>query len=150
MAGAASSCIFCRIVAGDLPCERVYEDDETLAFLDIRPCTRGHTLVIPKSHHVSLTDMSAAAAMQLMKSVHTVAKALQISLKIADFNILQNNGTAAGQEVMHVHFHITPRHPGDSMKGLYGKVKATAIKDMYTDPSKFAADVLGHATTINA
>ena len=118
-----NNCVFCAIAAGEIPCFKVYEDDLVLAYLDINPFTKGHTLVIPKAHTEGLLDTTEATLAAVIARVKQVAAHLKVALKADGFNILQNNGEAAGQSVKHVHFHIVPRygneplvfenHPGD-------------------------------------
>ncbi len=110
-------CIFCKIVAGDIPSHKVYEDDATLAFLDIHPATRGHTLVIPKEHAADLFALSYEAACAAMRSTQVVARILQNVVKPDGINVRQNNGSAAGQDVFHYHVHVIPRWQGDQAVG---------------------------------
>ncbi|MEV5651536.1 HIT domain-containing protein [Nocardia sp. NPDC052254] len=109
-----SGCIFCRVVAGDAPATRVYEDDRVFAFLDIRPITRGHTLVIPKIHAGDLDELDAELGADLFRVGHRLAKALRRSDIRADgANLVLNDGKAAFQTVHHVHLHVVPRRGGD-------------------------------------
>jgi histidine triad (HIT) family protein len=107
--------IFSRIVAGEIPAIKVYEDDATLAFMDISPASRGHTLVICKEEHADLyaipPELLAAAA----RSVQKVALALRAAVQPDGLNIVQNNGAAAGQTVFHYHVHLIPRWEGDDV-----------------------------------
>ncbi|HEX6290790.1 MAG TPA: HIT family protein [Herpetosiphonaceae bacterium] len=124
-------CIFCRIARGEIPSHKVYEDEATLAFLDINPATRGHTLVIPKQHApdiFSLPDDALAAAARTMQ---TVARILQQGLQPDGINVLQNNGPAAGQVVFHYHMHMIPRWEGDYALRMW--------KPGTTDHAAFAA-----------
>jgi diadenosine tetraphosphate (Ap4A) HIT family hydrolase len=98
-------CIFCKIIAGDIPCLKVFENDKILAFLDIQPLSKGHTLVIPKVHGVKLHDIPD----EYLLDVLPVLKKLAIALDVDDYNLLQNNGPRAHQAVNHVHFHIIPK-----------------------------------------
>lgn len=112
-------CIFCKIVNKEIPANVVYEDASTIAFLDINPINPGHTLVIPKKHFVDIKDTSDDVLSQLIKTTRKIADALS---KMADgVNIGQNNGKAAGQLVMHVHFHVIPRYDKDGLKHWPGK-----------------------------
>lgn len=104
-----NDCIFCAIAAGEIPCFKVYEDDVVLAYLDINPCTKGHTLVIPKAHSAGLLDTPPDALKEIVARVQKVAAHVKEVLGCDGFNILQNNGEAAGQTVKHLHFHIVPR-----------------------------------------
>lgn len=110
------SCVFCAIVAGEAPAIRVYEDDGYLALLDIRPMVPGHTLVIPKAHHVDLTDTPAPVLAAMMTIGQRVALAARASGLHADgSNLVINDGKAAFQSVFHIHLHVAPRRRGDKM-----------------------------------
>ena len=104
-----NNCVFCAIAAGEIPCFKVYEDDLALAYLDINPFSEGHTLVIPKAHTTGLLDTSPEDLREMIVRVQKVAARLKEALPCDGFNILQNNGPAAGQTVPHLHFHIVPR-----------------------------------------
>lgn len=108
-----NDCIFCKIIAGEIPAEKIYEDAETLAFLDIKPNNHGHTLVIPKRHYKNLLDIPEAAWLAVMKTVHTVAPAVKRAVKADGINLSMNNEPAANQLVMHAHVHVIPRFEGD-------------------------------------
>ena len=110
------SCVFCAIVAGDAPAIRIYEDDDYLALLDIRPFTRGHTLVIPKAHTVDLTDTPPQTVATMAAIGQRIAKAARVSGLHADGNnIAINDGKAAFQSVFHIHLHVVPRRSGDKL-----------------------------------
>jgi len=110
------SCVFCEIVAGNAPAVRVYEDDEYLGFLDIRPFTRGHTLVIPKQHSVDLTDTRAPLLSGLLTVGQRIAQATRASgLAATGNNIAINDGKSAFQSVFHIHLHVVPRRDGDTL-----------------------------------
>lgn len=100
--------IFAKILRGEIPCIKVYEDEETLAFMDIMPQAEGHTLVIPKEAAVTLHDLSDAAAANLIKKVKRVAAAVKKGLNVEGITLFQLNGEQAGQTVPHIHFHILP------------------------------------------
>lgn len=108
-----NDCIFCAIAAGEIPSFKVYEDGDTIAYLDINPCSKGHTLVIPKAHYPDLAAIPDDALASLIQRVKAVAAKVVPALGADGFNILQNNGSAAGQSVFHVHFHIVPRYAGE-------------------------------------
>jgi len=108
-------CIFCKIVAGQIPCTKVYEDDACLAFLDIGPIAPCHTLLIPKKHYETIRDMPPDEAARLARALPRLATAVQAAAAADSLNLLQANGKAAGQEVPHVHFHLIPRRPGDGL-----------------------------------
>src|SRR3954468_2002653 len=108
-------CIFCKIVAGELPSYKVYEDDKTLAFLDINPVQDGHTLVIPKSHAVNIFDISAEDWAAVQETVRKVAAVLEKSMSADGVNLIMNNREHAGQVVEHAHVHMIPRYKGDGL-----------------------------------
>ena len=117
------SCVFCAIVAGQAPAVRVYEDDEYLAILDIRPIVRGHTLVFPKIHTVDLTDTPAQTVADMMTLGQRIAGAARTSELRADGNnIVINDGRAAFQSVFHIHLHVAPRQTGDKLSFAKGLV----------------------------
>lgn len=101
--------IFSKIIRGEVPCHKVYEDDDVLAFLDINPLSKGHTLVVPKEPAVTVDELSDDAAAAIGRVLPRIARAIIEATGSKDFNILQNNGTRAHQAVMHVHFHIIPK-----------------------------------------
>ncbi len=109
-------CIFCKIVKGEIPCQKVYENDKILAFLDIMPIHKGHTLVIPKEHHADILEMPDDTLAELAKTAKKISKAVKKAAKADGFNIGQNNGAAAGQAVFHFHLHIIPRFNDDGLK----------------------------------
>ncbi|MGV0990904.1 MAG: HIT family protein [Mycobacterium sp.] len=110
------ACVFCEIVAGTAPAVRVYEDDDYLGFLDIRPFTRGHTLVIPKSHSVDLTDTPAPALAGMLTVGQRIAQATRTSgLAATGNNVAINDGKSAFQSVFHIHLHVVPRRDGDKL-----------------------------------
>ncbi|MFA9479513.1 HIT family protein [Phycisphaerales bacterium AB-hyl4] len=104
-----ADCIFCRIAAGEIPCHRVYEDDEVLAFLDVGPLSAGHALIIPKAHYATLDEMPGELAAACMKIAPRLAGAIRDVTGTSAYNVLQNNGELAHQAVKHVHFHIIPK-----------------------------------------
>ncbi len=110
-----SECVFCKIVAGDLPCHRVYSDDNVFGFLDIGPVSPGHVLVIPKRHFETLVDLPAELAATMGSVLPKMAKAVIESTGADGLNVLQNNGVCAGQVVNHAHFHLVPRVADDGL-----------------------------------
>lgn len=104
-----SDCLFCKIVAGEIPSSKVYEDDQVLAFLDITQVTKGHTLVIPKAHFRNILDLTDEAAVELFARVPKIARHLQEKLGANGVNLINNNEPAAGQTVFHTHLHLLPR-----------------------------------------
>ena len=108
-------CIFCKIIAGDIPSRTVYEDDDFKAILDVAPASRGHVIILPKNHAKDITELSDEDA----KGIFCVAKkiaAMQMDVLSCDgVNVLQNNGVAAGQTVFHLHVHVIPRYDNDTV-----------------------------------
>ena len=126
-----NNCVFCAICAGEIPSFKVYEDDLVLAYLDINPFTKGHTLVIPKAHSANLLETSDETLAAVIARVKKVAAHVKAALPCDGFNILQNNGEAAGQTVHHLHFHIVPRYGNEPIvfenhKGDMEELKALA------------------------
>lgn len=113
--GGSDSCIFCRVVAGQIPCYKLYEDDTVLAFLDIGPLSPGHCLIIPKPHYATLDRVPESLAGDCARLLPRLAAAVMRATGAKGWNVLQNNGAVAGQEVGHVHFHIIPRGDGDGL-----------------------------------
>ncbi|KAL2194941.1 HIT-like domain-containing protein [Corynascus similis CBS 632.67] len=105
MASKMASCIFCKIIKGEIPCFKLFENEKTLAFLDINPLSKGHALVIPKFHGEKLTDIPD----DHLTDILPIAKRLVKATGALEYNILQNNGKGAHQEVGHVHFHMIPK-----------------------------------------
>lgn len=110
------SCVFCQIVSGEIPSYKVYEDEYTLAFLDIGPVNPGHTLVIPKKHYVDIEETDAETLCQVIRTVKKVGLSLKKNLAAPGYNARVNNGAVAGQAVPHLHFHVTPRLENDGLK----------------------------------
>jgi len=110
--------IFSKILRGEIPCHRVYEDDHVLAFLDIHPIARGHTLVIPKEPAATLDALSDDAAAAVGRVLPRIARAVLAATGTQHWNLLQNNGASAHQAVFHVHFHIIPKHDDGSGLGI--------------------------------
>jgi histidine triad (HIT) family protein len=110
--------IFSKILRGEIPCHRVYEDDQVLAFLDINPIARGHTLVIPKEPAATLDQLSDDAAAAIGRVLPRIARAVLAVTGAEHFNVLQNNGAPAHQAVLHVHFHIIPKHADGTGLGI--------------------------------
>ena len=114
-----TDCLFCKIINREIPSDIVYEDDKVIAFLDIHPVNKGHTLVLPKQHYENLFDVPENILINTMKTVKKIAVALS---KYSDgVNVGQNNRMAAGQLVDHIHFHLIPRFNEDGLKHWPGK-----------------------------
>ena len=101
--------IFAKILAGEIPCHRVYEDEYVLAFLDVSPLAPGHVLLIPKEEKATLGELSDSSAAALGRVLPRICRAVCKATGASDYNVLQNNGSSAHQAVMHVHFHVIPR-----------------------------------------
>ncbi len=110
--------IFRKIIAGEIPCHRVYEDDHVLAFLDINPLSIGHTLVIPKEAAETLDALSAESSAAIGRALPRLCRAVMRATGATAYNVLQNNGAAAHQVVKHVHFHIIPKYGDGSGLGI--------------------------------
>ncbi|WP_458186514.1 HIT family protein [Haladaptatus sp. NG-WS-4] len=115
----SSDCIFCQIVAGDIPSRTVYEDDTVFAFLDANPLAPGHTLVIPKAHHETLADLPDDTAADVFAALHHLTPTVEGAVDADASNVAFNNGEEAGQEVPHVHGHIIPRFDGDGGRPIH-------------------------------
>ena len=111
-----TDCIFCKIISGDIPTEKFYEDDTTLAFVDIRPVTRGHALVIPKKHSANILEADDETMTDLILKVKKIAQAVVKAVGASGFTISSNTGEASGQTVFHLHWHILPRFSNDGLK----------------------------------
>lgn len=127
-----SDCIFCKIAAGQIPSATVYEDDDFRAIMDIAPAHKGHIIVLPKTHAENLLTCDPAVAAKALPVVQKIAAAVKKTLGCDGINILQNNGTAAGQTVFHLHIHIIPRYEGDGIlpvwpQGSYEDGEAAAL-----------------------
>jgi histidine triad (HIT) family protein len=128
-------CIFCKMVAGQVPVTKIYEDENVLAFLDIGPISDGHTLVIPKQHFEKLHDCPPQLLGQVSSHLGGIARAVAVAMNSDGYNVLCNNGRAAGQLVEHLHFHIIPRDSGDGVfdrwpayKYQEGKIESIATR----------------------
>jgi len=113
-----SDTIFHQILRGDIPCHRIYEDDQVLAFLDVFPLSKGHTLVIPKEFAATLEQLSDDASAAIGRVLPRISRAVLAATGAQSYNILQNNGSAAHQAVFYVHFHIIPRYDDGSGLGV--------------------------------
>ncbi len=108
-------CIFCAIAAHRAPAALIYEDEASLAFLDLHPLTRGHTLIIPRVHCANIFELTDGTGEAVMRTAIKVSAALRAELEPDGLNLLQSNGRAAGQTVFHFHFHLVPRWRNDSL-----------------------------------
>lgn len=113
-------CIFCNITAGEIPCFKLYEDNDTLAFMDINPASAGHALVIPKAHYPDVYSISDDAIAAVAKTGRRIARAVESVVAPDGMNLLQCNGPGAAQGVFHFHLHVLPRSLGDELKLNWG------------------------------
>ena len=113
------NCIFCRIAAGEIPSTTLYEDDKVRVILDLSPAARGHALVLPKRHYKDVTTMPKTLLGHVMKIGAQIGAAQKKAFGYDGFNLIQNNGKAAGQSVFHFHLHVIPRKAGDGAVGLW-------------------------------
>jgi histidine triad (HIT) family protein len=109
-------CIFCKLVAGELPAQKVYEDERTVAFMDINPGTRGHTLVIPRQHHRNLLEIDPEDLTATVLTAQTMAQRISDRLGADGVNLINSCGAAAWQTVFHFHIHVIPRYSDDPLK----------------------------------
>jgi histidine triad (HIT) family protein len=129
-----NDCLFCKIIAGEIPAEKVYEDDRVLAILDIKPVNPGHVLVLPKEHFEGFLDTPPEMIAEMSKAAKKIIAAMKTSLSAEGFNITFNTGQAAGQVIFHTHMHVMPRFSGDGYELWHGKdydpgeMEATAEK----------------------
>ncbi len=105
-----SNCIFCKIIAGEIPSNTIYEDDEFKVILDVSPASKGHALILPKEHYADLYEIDENVAADAMKLAKKLATRMTDVLKCDGFNLLQNNHEVAGQTVFHFHMHLIPRY----------------------------------------
>ncbi|KAI8835888.1 histidine triad domain protein [Chytridium lagenaria] len=147
----ASECIFCKIVQRQSPSHIIYEDDKILAFLDIAPLTRGHTLVIPKSHCTNLLECPTPLVSYIAEKIPWLAKGIMATVGSTAFNVLQNNGATAGQVVFHLHFHILPRFRNDGRFPNHAEEgdESTAPKTIVRPPTLTKEDAVPLAKQIS-
>ena len=113
-------CLFCKIIAGEVPSYKIYEDEKILAFLDINPTSPGHTLIIPKKHYLDIHDLEEELLLHIVKTAKMIAKKYEEKLNCKGFSLCQNNGLA--QEVKHFHMHVIPK---------YEKEEKLSIEEVY-------------------
>lgn len=112
----SEDCIFCKIIQGQIPCAKVYDQGGIFAFLDIAPVNKGHALVVPKTHHGTLFDLPPDIGRELLSALKLVGQAVMQATGAAGLNVGMNNFEVAGQLVHHAHFHLIPRHEGDGLR----------------------------------
>jgi histidine triad (HIT) family protein len=139
VAFSVSDCIFCKIVNGDIPAAKVYEDEHVLAFLDISQVTKGHTLVIPKIHKENIFELTPDVASHVFTAVPKIANAIKKQFAPVGLNLLNNNGEQAGQPVFHYHVHLIPRYgKGDGFGAVW---KSHASDYTFDDLQTIAATI---------
>lgn len=116
-----NDCIFCKIIAGEIPAQKVYEDEKVLAILDIKPVNPGHVLVLPKEHFFDFSDTPSETIKEMVESAKKIIVALKKISGAEGFNITFNTGQAAGQVIFHTHMHVMPRFGGDGYELWHGK-----------------------------
>jgi len=134
----AADCIFCKIVRGEIPCAKVYETDAALAFLDIAPVNKGHTLVIPKAHHADIYALPPELGARLLEAVKVVGASFQAALGATGMNVGMNIGASAGQMVFHAHWHLIPRFDADGLS-LWPQKSYESIDEMSELARKIAS-----------
>jgi len=117
-----SDCLFCNIIAGDIPSDKVYEDEKVFAFLDIHPVSLGHTLIVPKAHSETFLEMGAEDREAVMNAAVKISKAVMRAVGSSACNLTYNVGADAGQLIFHTHLHVIPRFPNDGHK-LWAEMK---------------------------
>lgn len=127
-----NDCIFCKLAKNEAPSKKVYEDNDVLAFLDINPASKGHTVVITKKHFENIYDVNENELNKMLGVVKALASRMKNQLKAEGVNVLQNNGRYAGQLVSHIHFHVIPRYENDNifMKFPRMQVSEEEMKDV--------------------
>ncbi len=133
------NCIFCKIIKGELPSHKIYEDEDFIVILDAFPKSVGHSLLITKEHHETVFELSESTAQKLMPLAVRISKAMKKALKIDGLNHLQNNGKEAGQVVNHYHLHLIPRYVDDGLDLTWKTVKPTIeeFEDAATEIKKY-------------
>ena len=111
-----NNCIFCKIANGEIPSKTLYEDEEFRVILDLAPVTKGHALILPKSHFKNLYELPDETAQKVMKLAKKMATTMTEKLECDGFNLLQNNNEIAGQTIFHFHMHLIPRYENDNQK----------------------------------
>lgn len=109
-----NDCIFCKIAHGEIPSSTIYEDEDFRVILDLSPASKGHALILPKNHYKDVCELDTAVAAKVLPLAAKIGEAMKKGLGCAAFNLVQNNGSEAGQTVFHFHMHIIPRYSGGS------------------------------------
>ena len=133
-----NNCIFCKIANGEIPSKTLYEDEESRVILDLAPATKGHALILPKSHYKNLYELPDETAAKVMKLAKKMATTMTEKLGCDGFNIVQNNNEVAGQTVFHFHMHLIPRYENDNQRISWNPTEMTqdeleAVKKQITE-----------------
>lgn len=139
-----SDCLFCRIVAGELPAAILIQDADVVAFLDLHPVNKGHLLIVPRAHHPTLADLPEALASAVARHVPALARALLRVTRAPGYHLVVNNGAVAGQTVHHVHWHLIPRFEGDAVHWPWPH-QSYGEGEMEATRAALAAEVAGRA-----
>ncbi len=131
------NCIFCKIAAGEIPSATIYEDEDFRVIMDINPASKGHAIILPKTHAANIYELSEDVAGKIFVVAKKVAMAMKEELNCEGINILQNNGEIAGQTVFHLHVHLIPRYKGDKINIKWSH------KDKYNDDFATLAKAIG-------
>lgn len=136
-----SDCLFCKIINGEIPSTKVYEDEHVYAFMDIMPVAKGHTLIIPKQHCKDLFEMPEDVASNLYKAAPKVANAIKAAFNPIGLNTINNNGAAAGQTVFHFHLHLIPRYNGDEGLNVQWNAQKADISEVIAHGEQIKANI---------
>ena len=136
------NCIFCKIANGEIPSSTVYEDEDFRVILDLGPAAKGHALILPKEHFKDVTELDPKIAAKVLPLGAKLGTAMKKSLGCAGFNLVQNNGEAAGQTVFHFHMHIIPRYKNDTVNVTWkqNEADASVIEDIKSKVSEYLKD----------
>ena len=126
------NCIFCKIIKGEIPSWKVYEDENTYAFFDINPMSEYHTLVIPKKHYVNMFDIPEHEAVNIMRTIKKVITIYKEAIGLENVQVVNNNGEHAQQDVFHLHYHIVPRLKSDGQNIIWPKPKES-VKEKFDE-----------------
>jgi len=133
-------CLFCKIAAGNIPVTKVYEDDNFLAFQDLKQAGKGHTLIIPKEHSPDLLEMDHLLGNELLRVIQKISNAIINGLRAQGINVIFNCKPAANQEIFHTHAHLVPRYEGDGLQGWPQKETSEEERVLYAEKIILALD----------
>ena len=135
-----NNCIFCRIAGGDIPSSTIYEDEDFRAILDLGPASKGHALILPKNHYKDVCELDADLAAKVLPLAGKIGAAMKEKLGCAGFNLVQNNGSEAGQTVYHFHMHIIPRYESGPAMATWNP--GSAASEELEETAKLLRDAL--------